>query len=509
MNVKKFGKVVLSLAFISVLASCDDDIVNYPTNADSSVVTVAGDDNGDVTNNEYSDIYKNTASSGSPSASTLDNILYKMASEQYLKDDFAVSNEDFAERYQKQMLTTAKGGSYSTDNLFDEYRYALSLINSGYTIKTSSGATDLASIKAAAHAPQLINPDLKGATQDDKWHEVFTLDYNDYIDRYYKPSIYRQYLTAHYIYNQSYSSIGNTSARDVTVVKITDRTDKPGEAIKLIRAWVDEFITSDSYDLHNLARLWKGVDVSTEEQAWLDSHSISNLSSKIDEEVDKIVNNFSGPDTDWSAVTPKTSYVADGTLESSYTGSYTYPVEHGYELARRSLEVSDIITEGTFLNTASVGDVPTALKNSIFSSNISTDEASIADGSKKDVTHIINHGTADDPDYVRYITPTISASDSSDIVNKIVTYDSSSKSYFIVQLNSIVTTSRIAQNDSDSAEVKASKRKLAIDAAYEMSSTDSNKKSAIVWYLTNNTISYSDPDFYNYIKTNYPDAIDD
>ena len=48
-----------------------------------------------------------------------------------------------------------------------------------------------------------------------------------------------------------------------------------------------------------------------------------------------------------------------------------------------------------------------------------------------------------------------------------------------------------------------------MEAAYKMAETDSNKNLAITWVLTNNDIDYSDPDFYDYIKANYPDAIDD
>ena len=61
----------------------------------------------------------------------------------------------------------------------------------------------------------------------------------------------------------------------------------------------------------------------------------------------------------------------------------------------------------------------------------------------------------------------------------------------------------------ESEQVKAEKRDLAMEAAYKMAETDSNKNLAITWVLTNNDIDYSDPDFYDYIKANYPDAIDD
>ena len=48
-----------------------------------------------------------------------------------------------------------------------------------------------------------------------------------------------------------------------------------------------------------------------------------------------------------------------------------------------------------------------------------------------------------------------------------------------------------------------------MESAYIMAKSDSYKKNAITYYLKKKTISYSDPDFYTYIDTNYPDVIDD
>ena len=38
---------------------------------------------------------------------------------------------------------------------------------------------------------------------------------------------------------------------------------------------------------------------------------------------------------------------------------------------------------------------------------------------------------------------------------------------------------------------------------------DTYKTSAITYFLTNNTIDYSDPDFYDYIDSTYPDVFED
>jgi len=484
-STKKFARVLLLCSSLTLLVACDSDITNYPSNLHDNVLN---QDNCDdetksaITDNQYEDVYDNIADANSISAQTLDNILYKLAKDN-LVGDYAIPEADFNKKYQQKMIDVATSGSYSTDNEFDEYRFALSLKVGMYDIKTADGSSALEDIKNASNKI-VIDPDNYETVQEE-FDAIFHLDYTDYINRYYKPMIYRQYLYAKYIYDQSYSSIGNTNARDVTVVKITDDADNPGSASKLVNAYVEKYIEDKSVldiDITDLARLWKGVNITSEESAWLDSIGVTTLADEIDADIAKI---------------KESEYLTDSALESKYTGGYTYPVEHGRELALADLKTTDLVTDGVFLKSSGLTDLPNALKQRIFSTNYSNDISGVENGVVKDVSYITTHG---DQTY-RFVTPEVSLTESG---ANVINYDADSSSYYLVQVNSIVTTSRIAKNDNDSAEVKATKRELATEAAYEMASSDSYKKSAIVWLLLNNDIDYSDKDFYDYINTNYP-----
>jgi hypothetical protein len=489
-STKKLAKALLICTSLALLVACDDDVTNYPSDLSEYVLDQSGCDDetqSAITDNQYEDVYDNISDSNSVSAQTLDNILYKLAKENLI-DDYEISDADFTEKYQQKMIDVATSGSYSTDNEFDEYRYALSLKSDMYDITTATGSTSLTDIKAAANTI-VIDPD-EYETVQEEFDAIFSLDYTDYITRYYKPMIYRQYLYAKYIYDQSYSSIGNTNARDVTIVQITDDTDNPGSASKLVNAYVDKYIEDETVldvDITDLARMWKGVNVSTDEAAWIDSLGVDTLADEIDLDIAEIKDS---------------EYLTDSSLESQYTGGYTYPVEQGRELALSSLQTTDLVTDGIYLKSSGLTSLPSSLKTRIFSTNYSTDIEGVEDGSVKDVSYVTTHG---DQTY-RFVTPEVSLTGSG---ANIVNYDSDSGSYYIVQVNSIVTTSRIAQSDSDSDEVKATKRELANEAAYEMASSDSYKKSAIVWLLLNNDIDYSDEDFYDYIDTNYPAVFED
>jgi hypothetical protein len=498
MNKNRIPKLILAAAFAVLLTACsDDDVINYPANASSYVYNVTGDETGEVTDNQFGDIYDDIAGSNSQSAQTLDNVLYNLA-QTYLTGDDALTQDQIDARWHKSMLTTAKADTYTVDNYFDEYRLALSLRAQMYDIKTAEGKTDDASLRAAC-TKKIVTPEME-------YKDVFALDYSDYYERYYKPTIYRNYLQARYIYTQSHSSIGSSFGRSLTAIKITDRTDKPLAAGKLINAFVKEYISDPNASLENcslyhLARLWKGVDLTAEDTAFLTKYSLTDLTleSKIEEEVKKISNDPNN---------------TDASLESTYTGTYTYTVEHGKQLAIDALKKNDLVTKGFLLKSSGLSDYPTNLHDDAFAdgtSNYSTNIDGVASGNVTDKSYVIKHTNG----YLRYVKPrTVEAGSSA---APIVTYDSSTSAYYLVQINmgtnstgdpSLITdsSSRITAQTSDTAEVASFKKGLAMDVSYEMALTDTFKKKAITYYFTHTKIDYSDPNFYTYMKTNYPDC---
>ena len=489
MRKTKLASLLLVTTFATVLTSCDDDIVNLPGDKNDPIVDVSNDSNNEVTNNTKEDFY-NKLSGQDKNLTQLNMLLDSFAGEE-LTGDFAISDDELKEKYQKTMLDDVKGDSYATDSIFDEYRYALNLVSQGYAIKTSDGKTDLASLKAATQGDDLI------VTSESKFEDVFKLDYSDYINRQLIPTIKRQYLTAKYIYENNYSSIGTTSAREISFAKIVDRTDRPGEAKKLVDAFTRDYIvnenaTPEQASLANLTNLWKGNDLTDEQIQWLSNNNIHTLSDKISEEVDKIKTN--------------NEYLTDTSLESQYTGSYTYSVEWGEELAKRSLAKEEIYFNDTYLSASAPSSLPSTISDRTFSSNYSENEEGVYKKEVVDNSLVFAHKNGDQTTYSRYVKPDGLPANST---NTVATYVKSENAYYIVEIHSIVSNSRIAKNSSDSDEVKKAKRELAMSTAYIMASQDSYKKTAITHYLTQHNISYSDPDFYEYIETNYPDAIDE
>jgi|GEM_PF-1631128 len=578
-------KILSVVALAGVLTACDEDIVNLPSDKGNSVFAVEGDTNKDVTDNTREHVYDNITKTTTTASKTLDNLLYAWAKtelSQKTNPDFPLTDEEFeaefTERWHKEMVDAARTSTYATDNVFSEYRYAQSLTTQLYDIgiKQSDGSVKkradfdsteayMAALRSAANK-QVVTPDME-------YEDIFALDYSDYVERHFRPEIYKHYLNAYYVYSQSYSSIGATAARDITAIALTDSTDEPGLAgrfmAKFKAAYIDDTSASlEAADLHHLERLYKGIGSKEE---WENVSSDSALASSIkkvygiadSEEMtlgkfvdehhfyplnetdiawytgtfgtnsDKLVTSDGLPDTlvqgvyeDVKKITDN-EYTTDDTLESKYTNSDAYSVEWGVELALRSIAQETFITEGVTLKDSGISSYPSSLTNRVFENNYSNDINGVALRTvSNDNSYIVHSGTTaedvscfthTDSNLLRYVTPRTMEND-----EDIVSYDSSSKKYFLVQINAdeklssdatrdtsrIVTASRLRQNSSDSAEVKNFKADLALDTAYEMTKSDSYTKQAVTYYFTHKHVSYSDPDFYDYMKSNYPDCFD-
>ena len=132
----------------------------------------------------------------------------------------------------------------------------------------------------------------------------------------------------------------------------------------------------------------------------------------------------------------------------------------------------------------------------VFSTNYNLD----ANSSSKDVTLTVNNH--------RYVTPSITLN-SDNLFDSIVHYDSSSSTYYIVEVFDVINSSALKVNDSDSDEVKADKKARAEEIAYELADGSSLTTDSTIYWLKNKNITYTNNDFYDYVKETYPDVFED
>ncbi len=492
----KKNKIIklLSVAAVSLLLASCDDIVNYPSNKGDQLV-INGGGISDVYFNDYEAVYDSIVSSNGIYAKQLDNLLYNIAKEE-LKGDFAVTESDVAELSYKQIMATVQAGSFSTNNIFSEYRYGLSVLSNMYDIFSKNTGKPISETNGYSG---VIKPEDRINDQGKIDYTNFAkkylkYDYSDSIKRNYTPSIYRQLLTAKYIYENTYSSIGNTNARDVVVVKLADTTNYTGSASAFINKFYTDYLSvaNATYDIYDLARMYKGIDLSAEEQNWITTNNLHTMQGQIDEDYNNVISNIDNPNSKYEA------------LASDFTNSYAYPASHGKELKDNALKVNDLTLDGLYLKSSGLSNLPSEVKTRTFSTNI---PSTLVPSDLNDTG-----STTYSNDYFQYLNGNWyvkpAKSEASTSSSSIVNYDSSSSTYYIVQVKEFVTSSSIAKKTSDSAEEQARKMSLAKKVAYEMASSTTYTQDSTVYFLSHNNIVFSDPYFYKYIKDNYPKVFD-
>jgi hypothetical protein len=567
----RFATSLLALAMLT-LASCSTTKIKYPTDYNSTlysdVDTFAADKAVTVVENNKEQYYKNVLSTEGVYKEAVNQILLAIASEAHNYDattktgtnvnavssdaitassvldsttlpTLSAKNENLQNRAKLSMESTSRNGTYAKDNLFYENKFLTSL-KENFTLGAGNADVTLNDLNGLLVTPFMTYDNIYGTDSKN----------NDNITRYqyyFKNSLYEDmqinYLTSEYIYNKTYSAIGNSNARNVQVIALTDRSDEQaiGSAKKLLDAYVRDYIKGSGTvtnlvgtdkDFSVLSRLWKGISkdvidgVSTtdtdadlekryglvngtrnstsvvltdDEKAWLKTNGLIGddvrqnnytLAGKVTKDQDTLDKGIADLNK------------ADTTLESTYTGSYTYDIATGVRKAIDDIATKSLVTKGVYLKSDGLSSLPTALKERVFSLDMTT--------SADDITYMkANPDTSKDSitvyekDGFRYVTKTgtLNGSDTDNIIY----YDSSSKTYYLVRILDVASSSSLSTTNTDSMYSADQKAYFARQIAYAMSTTGTYKTDSAIYWLRRTKISYSDDAFLTYMKTNYKD----
>lgn len=536
---KKIKNLAL-LALVSfALVGCDDE-VKLPTNYEDPIYNVSNIvDNGNkvpVVGNDYEHYYNAVTSSNDVYAKAANQILLDISKVAHGYGDSSVANHDvtsvvadtyegsvsdsydkvasvskdnLAERAKKSMVTTAKGGSYSKDNLFYERKYARYLSDSYYYLDINLDE---------------VSNTGKFLTAENDYEDIFDTSkefYNQYMQEELYDDMRINYLTAEYIYTKSPASIGNSNARNVQMIGLTDRTDKPGAAKKLLDAYIKDYVFGDKKDpdFYVLSRLWKGITAETankidahrygaeiiltaEEEQWLRNNGVLPSDKKFDAVTSDTLTGKVLSDIEKLEAGKNDYNRLDATLESTYTGSYTYDINTGIRKAIDEIAKSNLITKGIYLSSSGISSIPSDLSSRIFSPKLTTNRKDIADmkenpGTKKDISLYGKDG-------YRYLTIADTLTGTND---DIIYYDADSKTYYLTRILDVVNTSALSSTSSTTVYDTAEKKEqISREVAYAMSTTGSYKTNAAVYWLSRTKINYSDDDFLEYMKSTYKDV---
>lgn len=547
-KMKLFGVAMMLLA----LASCDT-IVAEPSNRDDALVNVGEDL--ELDNNNYGVVYDGLIEDGSINSVVFNDVMYKIASKElekyYSGEDAIFANKEAFDAEVNKLVNEKlydyiTSSSYLTDNRFDEMKLVTALTSELYDItprKDASGNDVDYNQGEVVFTPEtkanaLENGYLGGGddTEDGgvvQPTDILHYNYKDYKDRVLKREVYTQLLTARYLETESYSSLGRAYSRKVSYIAIQKDSSHPDAAKKTIDAFVDYYISNShgDVDLNNLAKLWKGVDYSnsdgelpTELKNIIDQYDLRTLADNIEDEFKKVVewddvNDTYKKDSDGNSIALP-SDIVDATLESSYTGSYTYLPEVGKEKKDIELAQKELVTEGWYIKNGGLTDLPDAIRSRLFDLRTANDFQALKNNTDEELRGYIRQING-----VNYLVPARTQNEES--VSDVIMYDRDSETYYIVivedALNStslsLANVEKIVKNNNPSAseeELEAlidaetiARRLNAHEVAKMLGTKTTNVSEATIFYLKAANIVFHDQDIYDYFKDNYGDMFED
>ena len=293
------------------------------------------------------------------------------------------------ERIAEAMYAKISGGSYSERNIFSEKKFLASL---------KFDYKKVEDYKTATCFEGLLTPDVeekevftKGLLHRENYQFNSGLDEDEsdaeisYIEDEIIPTIYRSLLTEQYILDETYNTLGKAAARKVNVLTITNNDKYDEAAPYLMKSLVETINTKGSNvsldTLKTYANVWKGVDLSTEEQtianALLDPKCGAFKTGKVVDSEGHVLEEYIkgtkyGDMMDNYLKINDDPLLTDTSIESDFTGSNTYSKETGKLIKTREIQLGDYTTTGWFTKNTGVDGLPSTITSRLFSFDVAT-----------------------------------------------------------------------------------------------------------------------------------------
>ena len=299
-------------------------------------------------------------------------------------------------RIAEKLYAAVSGGTYSDRNVFFEEKYLRSL------------AADIENnVKAINDGTKLFEGILTSAVED---YDVFNVQTENikgqqdfilhrenyqsnagldqvedpeaqdatYVEDKIIPDIYRQLLVEQYILDESYDTLGRTSARHVDVLAIAKNNNYALGAKSLMETFVQDnifdnarqnAITLDSFKV--VSNAWVGAFMSEANYDQTPEYALINKAVS-EYRVDGANPYFKG--TAYGDMMEELEKVSDNPKlsenENTYTNSNTYTVEVGKEIKTRELQLKDYTSTGWYIKSVGISTLPDSIKNQLFDINV-------------------------------------------------------------------------------------------------------------------------------------------
>ena len=299
-------------------------------------------------------------------------------------------------RIAEKMYAQISGGSYSERNVFEEERYLRSLaVSIENNVAALNDTTPLFKgvLTSEVEDYDVFNKESKDITGADdfilhreNYQSNAALDATEtadqdatYVEDKLIPDIYRQLLVEQYILDESYDTLGRTSARHISVLSISKNSNYSKGAVNLMNTFVKTKIFDNSrtedIDLDTfkmVSNAWVGAFMNDSAYASTPEYELMNAAVP-----EYLVTTGSNPYFQGTAYGDMMEEIekinANPALrqnESAYTGSNAYSVEVGKEIKTRELQLKDFTSTGWYVKSVGASVLPDSIKNQLFDINV-------------------------------------------------------------------------------------------------------------------------------------------
>ena len=446
-------------------------------------------------------------------------------------------------RIAQKLYSEISGGSYSEENVFYEIKFLRSLSSSiENNVITINDAVKAQAFKGVLTAKvedyDVFNEKseiLDSAETDYILHRNFyqsnsALNEEEkvdqdatYVEMHVIPDIYRQLLVEQYLLDESYDTLGRTSARHISVLSISKNSEYPTSAFDLMNTFVNNTIFDNArttdVDLDTLkiaSNAWIGAFMSKAGYDTTDEYKLLEAALPASYLVAGTNPYFKG--TAYGDMMEEFEKINDNPKisenESTYTGGNTYTVEVGKTIKTRELETKDFTSTGWYIKSVGVSTLPESLKNQLFDINV----ANALDGkncveytfdtewkTNEDQPNLINVvGKVKGQYFLRNTSRVKDVPVQSDILFE------SDGTYYIVLVEDAIRSINLSKSSYVDADAeKLEKLEGYINEIVQIvSNNDTYKNLSKKHWLEEMNLKYHDTVVYDYFKENFPDLFD-
>ena len=320
--------------------------------------------------------------------------------------------ETIEKRIAETLYSSISGGAYSERGIFEEKKFLSSLATSiEHKVADPRAATTQlfkGVISPSVEDYQVFEKDAKDIDGNPdrilhrdnyqlkgKYDEVEDANQEiTYVEDEIIPTIYRQLLVEQYILDETFNTLGRTSARHISVLSIKKNDNYAQNAKDLMNKFLDNvvFDKNRAYDkdaegknlitldtFKRVSNAWVGTFMSEATYNTTKEYELMNAALGApqvwhDDTVDPAVDRPYYQGTAYGDMIEELKKINDNPAlsenESTYTGGNSYPVSIGREIKTRELETNDYTFTGWYVKSVGVSGLPDSIKNQLFDINV-------------------------------------------------------------------------------------------------------------------------------------------